>query len=404
MTKPVLLIAAAILTHLALAPRAYALNGDAALSVPHPAGVDCPFAARSDQDPIDVRSFGAVGDGVADDTDAIRRAIAVGADRTVYFSPGSYRHDDVIVVDARNVVLTGQDAALVAGRPQRGAVVLKGDGASIERLTITADEPGDRGKSDEESGLVVAGSGNEVVGVTVSKTKSAGILLMGAKQALIACNTVIDTKSDGIHATDGTTTSVIRRNVVRNSGDDGIAMVSYHGRDAVSDLLIEDNRVENVRWGRGISVIGSTQATIQRNIVSGVAMAAGIIVAREASFDTPGAKNVIIRENKIENIQKRLLPAQGVARTGHAAIEVNSDSYAPSLAVSGVAIRDNTILESGYSGIRVLGNVLDTDITQNIIDGVNDPAIVVMSGNARPVRDCDGNRNDGRETSCEFYR
>ena len=366
-----------------------------------PPSVVCPYAVQPAGNRVDVRDFGAAGNGLADDTGAIHRAIAAAGDGgTVYFPAGSYRHDDVIIVGKRNMVLTGADATLLAATPERSAIMLSGDGSTVERLAITSIEPGPRGKSDEESGLVVSGKGNTVVGIALSKSKSAGILLAGARDATIACNRVWDTMSDGIHSTDGTARSLVAHNFVRNSGDDGIAVVSYRGRGAVSGMRIEDNRVEHVRWGRGISVIGSTQAQIRRNHISGIAMAAGIIVAREGSYDTPGASDVLIEGNTVEDIQQSVEPLPGRTRTGHASIELNSDSGDRALGVERVRVINNAILGSAYDGIRLLGNVADVSIASNSIQQVAGAPIRVETGNAASVVQCQGNTSGARAIAC----
>jgi polygalacturonase len=368
-----------------------------------PAAAACPYAPASTGHRVDVRDFGAMGNGLVDDTAAIHRAIAAAGDGgAVHFPAGSYRHDDIIVIGGRYLVVTGTDATLLSATPERSAVVLSGDGSTIERLAITSIDPGARGKSDEESGLVVSGKGNTVVGVAVSKSKSAGILLAGAQDATIACNRVWDTMSDGIHSTDGTARGLIAHNFVRNSGDDGIAVVSYRGRGVVSAMRIEDNRVEHVRWGRGISVIGSTQTQIQRNHVSGIAMAAGIIVAREASYDTPGASDVLIEGNTIEDVQQSVAPLPGRRRTGHASIELNSDSSDQALGVQRVRVLNNAILGSAYDGIRLLGNVADVSIAANAMQNVAGVPIRVETGNVASVIQCQGNTSSAEAVTCRW--
>ena len=54
-----------------------------------------------------VRDFGAVGDGVADDTDAIQSAIAATNEGAIFFPPGTYLISDRIDVLKSNVVLRG---------------------------------------------------------------------------------------------------------------------------------------------------------------------------------------------------------------------------------------------------------------------------------------------------------
>jgi len=76
-----------------------------------------------------------------------------------------------------------------------------------------------------------------------------------------------------------------------NTGDDGIAMVSYDPEGQTNAITIEANSVEHIRW------VGESQSSLDQcndpaQSRQSVAMAAGILVAREASFHTPGSRNI----------------------------------------------------------------------------------------------------------------
>lgn len=339
----------------------------------------CPIPPPDARGPkVDVRSFGAVGDGVHDDTSALHAAIASLSDGgTVELGPGTYRHNGLLMVDRQDVVLAGRGAQLLAGNPSQGAVILAGDGSSVRDLEVTTINPGSRGNRDEESGILVTGRRNTIRGVKVSKSKSAGILILGAQDFLVACSDVSDTKADGIHASRGASNGLVTFNRVRNSEDDGIAVVSYRKDRQATGIVIEHNSVELVRWGRGIAVVGAADIVIRDNTVRSIAMAAGIIVAREAFWDTQGARNVIIDRNRIYDIQQSLAALDGRERTGQAAIDLNSDDDDPSLAVTDVTVTSNAISGSAYGGIRLNGNVMRVTTADNTFEDVKERIVVV---------------------------
>jgi parallel beta-helix repeat protein len=351
-----------------------------------PAGVRLPPV-------LDARNFGAIGNGINDDAGAIVAAVASLGDGggTVLFPPGTYRHSDILVLKSPNVTLAGTGATLLAGNPNRAAIVLEGSNTTILDFTIASEAPGERGDQPEQSGIVMSGNDNAVLGSVVRGFRSAGILVRGARNYVIACNHVRDTKSDGIHSTDGASNGRVAHNSVVNSGDDGIAVVSYHRTQQASAIVIEDNTVENIHWGRGISVIGSTDVVIRGNRITSIAMAAGIIVAREASYNTPGARNVVIESNTIVDIQRTLAPLGGRPRTGHGGIELNSDSDDPALGVSDVTVVGNTISDSGYDGIRLRGNVSRVAILANRLSNIGGRAIAVAKSRRAEVLRCDDN-------------
>jgi Right handed beta helix region len=214
-----------------------------------------------------------------------------------------------------------------------------------------------------------------VIRTTVLDSKSAGIFVKGGQHFAIFNNFVANTKADGIHATDRAYDGRIFDNRVFNSGDDGIAVVSYWANRKASGIAIVGNTVKDIRWGRGISVIGSSGVRIANNRVHSVAMAAGIIVAREAFFHTPSAHDVEIVGNYVSNIQNGLTPLKADSLTGQGAIDLNSDSLEPNLAVSRVLIQDNIIDGSQYDGIRMLGNVCGITISNNSFRNVRGRAI-----------------------------
>src|SRR5262245_59370176 len=71
------------------------------------------LAPAQDSHGADVRKFGAQGDGVANDTDAVRKALESGS---VIFPQGVYRFTETVVIDLAKtgpVSLTGEGAARI---------------------------------------------------------------------------------------------------------------------------------------------------------------------------------------------------------------------------------------------------------------------------------------------------
>ena len=363
---------------------------------------NCPVVEPVPEGPeVDVRAFGAIGDGVQDDTSSIEKAVAsLKQGGVVKLGPGTYRHSRVLVIDKPGIAVVGRDATLLAGAPSDAAIFLSGDGSSLRDLTITTTDPGVRGVRNEHSGIAVTGRRNTILRVNVTKSKSAGILAVGAKDFLVACSTVSQTKADGIHMTGAAENGRVLSNSVWNSQDDGIAVVSYREDRQSSGVVIEGNTVEHIRWGRGIAVVGSKDVVIRRNTIRSIAMAAGIIVAREASYDTYGAANVLIEENDISDIQQSLAPLDGGERTGHAAIELNSDNSEPALAVTDIRIISNVIRGSGYDGMRLNGNVTRVSISGNDLYGIEGGKLTVVDAPLGQRIECPANPSDASAQTC----
>ena len=82
---------------------------------------------------LDVKAFGAEGNGTADDTDAIQAAIDAGTH--IYFPPGTYMVNQLFIADASDVVLCGYGATL---KKEAGSVMWTRilDIASSENIRI----------------------------------------------------------------------------------------------------------------------------------------------------------------------------------------------------------------------------------------------------------------------------
>jgi hypothetical protein len=365
-----------------------------------PAGI----AALTTRAVHSVREFGAVGDGVTDDTAALQRAFdRAGTGAIVQFPAGTYLYSRVLTVAHDDVILRGDHATLQARTPEAQALTLKGDRIAVLWLTLRG-AARKRLDTPDSAQMVITGRWTQVVGATVSGGASAGIFVFGAQDFRIVGNRVYGTLADGIHMTEGARRGVVEGNVVFGTGDDMIAVVSYRpnvvapdNRGLAGDILIENNNVSGNSWGRGITVVGGEHIAVTRNKVSQVWGAAGIYVAQERSYKTYGNTNIYIGGNAISAIQTAAPPlGRGYAR--HGAIDINTSNEAP---VQFIDVENNRIDSVGFSGIRVLGTVCHLRLSNNILTSVQKQAgglpIGVVDDSCSPAAiRCRGNTVDGR--------
>jgi parallel beta-helix repeat protein len=211
---------------------------------------------------------------------------------------------------------------------------------------------------------------------------------MQADGFLVTGNTVTRTLADGIHVTAGSKNGRIINNTVRETGDDMIAVVSYLGAGnpvadnasrvlanwnarvqsaLVRNVLIAGNKLSGQYWGRGISVVGGQSVTIARNTLNNIPHAAGILIAREAGYQTFGVQNVLVEGNLIQEVQTQKPPYDSQHKfassrpTGHGAIEIHAalfedeaddNSLRGLLAVRDVLVRGNVVERASVSGVR----------------------------------------------------
>jgi parallel beta-helix repeat protein len=352
-----------------------------------------------------VADFGAVPNDSVDDTDAIQRALnSLAPGEWLIFPPGRYLHSRALEMKVANTVMWGEGATLHATNPSHQAIWLKADGASVYKFTLTAVTSNRRTTPWESRIAVFGGSnprkllhnnvirGNRVVqggdpGTPLANSaSSAGIFIYHATNFLVAENTVSRSLADGIHVTAGSSYGKVLNNTVKETGDDMVAVVSYIGAPSnnastiwsnfsarkASDLnhhiTVSGNNVSGQYWGRGISVVGGENVTIENNSIDRTTHAAGIYLARETSYLTFGVRNILVRNNRITDVQTTTPAYTGgsvsasAGKTGHGGIEIYSfvfsDEAANSalrdqLAVQNIRIESNTVNRVRNDGVRI---------------------------------------------------
>ena len=357
---------------------------------------------------VDVRSWGAVPDDGLDDTAALQRALdAATAGQWLVFPAGVYQHNARLVVHTPGVVLWSEGATLHASNPDDQAVLLSADGAAIYNFTLTAVTT-DRLLAPWHSRIAVVDlqprstpllgnvvQGNRVINASAPGTagansaSSAGIYVDFADGFLVAGNEVRRTLADGIHITGGARNGRVLFNTVRETGDDLIGLVSYMAdgdwinntaaalnaglatgreRQLVRNVLVAHNDVSGNYWGRGIAVVGGADITLSNNRIAQTTLAAGILLARDASFISWGLNNVLVQDNQISQVQTTTpayTPAgwdTTAARTGHGAVEVHSfvfdderalTSLLDATSVQNIRIANSTITDAFAAGVRI---------------------------------------------------
>lgn len=357
-----------------------------------------------------VTDFGAVPNDNRPDDAAIAAALAaLKPGDWLVFPPGRYLQAGNIEVHTPGVTLWGVGARLHATDARNHALSLRASGVRLYGFTLSAVTDVRRSAAEQSRvnvyqdesapGLL---SGNVLRGLTITdwpaegainSAGSAGILIFGARNFLVAENTVRRTLADGIHVTGGSRQGWVLSNTVQDTGDDMIAVVSYRGdvvrpgeransgpaTAQVSDVLVAGNSVTGSYWGRGIAVVGSQHVTVCANRIARVTRAAGLLLAQEGAeaADTPGLSDVRVLHNQIDQIQtlppdwlpggpsfadlrQRVLSGP---RTGHGGIEMHAVGNTPALIadagqaalrrVERVLIRCNLLRDVAADGIRI---------------------------------------------------
>lgn len=298
----------------------------------------------------------------ADQADELQRALdALQPGQRLVLTPGRYVVGRSLVVRQSHVVLSGFGATLIATIPGDQTIEMRGDGTTLVGFQIMGTGT-TRLATPESTKVEVTGRNVQVLDNVIDGGASAGIFVFGGADVAIVGNTVLATLADGIHITHGAHNVLVEGNVVRGTGDDMIAVVSYQGDGVLSrNVLITGNSLEGNAWGRGITVVGGADVTIANNIVRNVQVSAGILVAQEDSFRTYGASGVLVENNEISDIQTATARTDPRPLTQQAAIDVSTWSGS----VTRVTVVGNRVSRARFAGIRIWGNVSQYRIADN---------------------------------------
>jgi parallel beta-helix repeat protein len=221
-----------------------------------------------------------------------------------------------------------------------------GSGVEISHLSFTTLPTASRKVTDQSSRIYVRDASNfTITNVTVDDGSSAGIFISNSTNGTVSNSLVKNTRADAIHITNKSSFITINGNKVRNSGDDMIATVSY-GKDGglTHDITVTNNDVAGNYWGRGITVVGGEDVTIQNNNISDTRFA-GVYIAAEVVYGTYGVNNVTVTGNQIYR--------GGSTRDmgAHGAIQV----YANGGNVTGLNVTYNDVYDSKLMGVHLNG-------------------------------------------------
>lgn len=322
---------------------------------------------------------GGVCDGRTDNNAAIARGIAAAkaANQPLVIPAGQCNYSDIIRLDSAKIVGAGPTSVLYATNYAREAIFMYGNAPSVSNVKLTGVTAPSRGAAWEMTHITVFGATDWVIdGVTIEGSAAAGIqTAQAAKRGRISNNVIRNTWADSIHMTDGASYITVEGNQIENSGDDGIAVVSYsYDATRVNNITARNNIVRNNRSGRNMSIVGGGQIRYENNLLQGNPRYACILLAQEAGYNSKGSDDVRLERNTIENC--------GSTTTGHGGILIYSDGGQP---INNVVVVNNLINQQGQNGIRAYNPYTYGLWIENNKIGGADPALSVSTPGATIV-------------------
>ncbi|HEY9717409.1 MAG TPA: right-handed parallel beta-helix repeat-containing protein [Trichormus sp.] len=307
------------------------------------------IAAAATSHVVNVKTFGAKGDGVTDDQAALEAAFQYAASRSqvvLFFPPGRYIHSDLLT--ATNTGVVGSTATLVGN----------GDTAH---------------KSLELNGkCVVSDMGFEFVESSFSQTEAAIIILTGSGTTVSRCN--FNNVVVGIQFADGTTKSIASNCTFTNqiSGSFGGVILRGDHNQVVECRFVNNNAGNSIGIQTGSITNGVIHGCTFSNVNVAVLIASlfggpanflqvdhNVMQVGDRGITGNGGTNLSFTDNRISPV---------AANSGTGGIAVNFNHH-----FDNVQIRDNSI--SGFAGNGIDGAFTAANIQHNLITNCGGPGI-----------------------------
>ncbi|WP_224269360.1 right-handed parallel beta-helix repeat-containing protein [Haloprofundus salinisoli] len=329
------------------------------------------------RDPLDVTTFGAAGDGDADDGPALQAALDAAADRgggRVTIPPGTYRHTRSLLYGS-NLVVDGHGATLLFDPPDPDATALVprsyGGGERVRQvvvdgLTLTTADPA------KANGIGVAHAEDVTVrGCRGENLRWHLVDVAGGKDVLVRNCYAVGLRSAAYQADNLTEhgglvvappDGPVENAVVDGSANENVAIVHNVAEDCARgvhlhrsgghDLSVDQNKI---RRCTDVGILGDEgtdwhDVRITGNIVEGTETSTGIRL--DGRYRNISVENNTVRNHGGDGIT--------VYPGGHSAGKATGE-FEEAVA-EGVSVSDNTIERVGGAGIalrRASGEVAD---------------------------------------------
>jgi Right handed beta helix region len=382
-----LLIAACVLA-LCFDFSAWAASNTKALSTPAAAATTaapvCPLSG------VSITTYGAVGDGKTNNQTAIQNAFNAAAlgKKAALIPAGSFAYSGTLTANGIAVCGSGESSILKALDGANEALILTGSGGAIANLQLNG--TGTTRLTNPQSAKIWANAAKNytITNVLINGSSSGGIVNFGSSYGKILNNTIENTLADSIHNTHGSHDVLIKGNLIMNSGDEGIAVVSYVGDGALShDITATGNTILHNLGSQGLEVSGGSNIIFTDNYVDNTDGYGDIYITSESEWNTLGVNKVLVSGNTFLNGG----PNQGT-------VIIYNSQGSLGYTISGVTVTGNQFLNPKLNAVQLVGNGSATGTLTNNIDYAtndfstsSDPSMIFTSTDNRVLSPADYN-------------
>ena len=315
-------------------------------------------------DYVSATTYGVTANSSADQTSALNNALAElsGSGKGLWLPSGTYRISGQVSLNNVSLRGAGEWYTTIQSTAENGSGGLFATGGTNQIADLTMS--GDQTSRNNDSGAPgIEGNfanGSLIFDVWVEHAK-VGIWTDSANGLDVAGARIRDVFADGVHFNGGSNNSRVEQTLVRNTGDDELALDTEKGD--VTNCVLANNTVQSPIQANGIGVYGGANNTVENNVVSDtVAFGSGITISTAfgGGFTGPTAvtNNLLTRAGSYNSNWGSSLGAIWIYAN-------LSDITQP------VNVTGNTILNAGYEGVLLsyAKQISNLALTNDTING-----------------------------------
>jgi hypothetical protein len=322
-----------------------------------------------------ILTYGAIGDGTTDNYTAIMNCIsaAIASNGTVIIPKGVFKvNTGLITTGSFSMRGQGEQSVIFSSDFSHNILQITASGCFFRDFKLKSNATV---RSSSQYGLCTSNCNRILIeNVFVEGCNAAGIINFNLQQSKIIGCDVRNNLADGIHITDRSKFVYVAGNHLNNTGDDGIAVVSYLSNTSTCEnIVIEGNIVKNSK-ARGITHIGGKTVIIEGNIIEGTS-SSGILVNEDTGYGTYAPQNTIIKGNRIVDVGY-----YNTRRGNQIGIEVAVNGYVTDF---GCIIEGNIVEHAYQKGI--VTNNKGTSVSGNIVKLNGDNGIHIIADDVQII-------------------
>ncbi|KAI2497029.1 polygalacturonase [Fragilaria crotonensis] len=262
---------------------------------------------------LNLENFGAVGDGVTDDTVALNSAFSQAPPGSTILIPAgrTYAHNNIVQIGVPDLIVTG-GGRLLATNEGRSGVWISADRVVMQNIVLKVKSTTSRWYTYESMKLRLMNCRGVVVrGVTIQGSANLGIHVGNTYNFILDKVVVRNTRAGAIYIAEKSSNGTLLQPQTFNSGDSAIVIQSSRQDGGqVNDIVLQSPAVRRGTKGVAYAILGSRDI-VMNDIYAEDSELAALYISAESSTNTYSVSNVTVNGGRLVRSSKNLAASHG---------------------------------------------------------------------------------------------